>query len=173
MSDRPKSLNALKHGAYSEAVVLPGESVAEFEKLHRDLVDELAPDGPLEDDIVWSIARLVWRKRNLKTYRIAATARKRIAAIQGKLAPVVNWSQLGAFQTQEPSESERAAVEDELRAARKELGKDCVLVGAEEATTGFLLEWLVIEERLDALIDKYLKRLLMVRGVKSMKVLPS
>ena len=63
---------ALKHGAYSATAVLPGESrAAEFEKLHRGLIAELVPSGVLEDDIVMTIARLVWRKQNLATLRIA------------------------------------------------------------------------------------------------------
>jgi hypothetical protein len=48
---------AVKHGAYSATAVLPGESQAEFEKLHRGLVAELIPSGVLEDDIVMTIAR--------------------------------------------------------------------------------------------------------------------
>ena len=40
---------ALKHGAYSATAVLPGESRAAFEKLHRDLIAELTPSGVLED----------------------------------------------------------------------------------------------------------------------------
>ena len=43
---------ALKHGAYSATSVLPGESRAAFEKLHRNLKAEWSPSGALEDDIV-------------------------------------------------------------------------------------------------------------------------
>ena len=68
---------ALKHGAYSATAVLPGESRAEFEKLHRGLIAELVPSGVLEDDIVVAIARLVWRKQNLGTLRIAERAQSR------------------------------------------------------------------------------------------------
>ena len=68
---------ALKHGAYSATAVLPGESQAEFEKLHRGLIAELVPSGVLEDDIVLTIARLVWRKQNLTTLRIAEHAQSR------------------------------------------------------------------------------------------------
>jgi hypothetical protein len=63
---------ALKHGAYSATAVLPGESRAEFEKLHRDLIAELTP---FEDDIVADLERLVWRKR------IAERARNRRSQI--------------------------------------------------------------------------------------------
>ena len=44
---------------------LPGESPADFEKLHKDLISELAPVEALENDIVATIARLLWRKQNL------------------------------------------------------------------------------------------------------------
>ena len=75
---------ALKHGAYSATTVLPGESRAEFEKLHRDLVAEFSPSGALEDDIVMTIARLVWRKQNLATLRIAEHARAHRDAVEQK-----------------------------------------------------------------------------------------
>ena len=60
---------ALKHGAYSATGLLPGESRAAFEKLHRDLIGDLSPNGVLEEDTVASIAGLVWRKQNLATIR--------------------------------------------------------------------------------------------------------
>jgi hypothetical protein len=70
-----KSHPALKHGSYSTTTILPTESVAEFEKLHRNLISELVPNGALADDIVATITRMVWRKRNLPTFRTAEVAR--------------------------------------------------------------------------------------------------
>jgi hypothetical protein len=46
---------------------LPGEDPAAFKKLHANLIKELKPVGPLEEDIVTSVARLLWRKQNLST----------------------------------------------------------------------------------------------------------
>jgi hypothetical protein len=55
-----------------------------------------------------------------------------------------------------------------INEVRKELGKDFRLVEIGDTATGEgLLRDLEIEERLDALIDKCLKRLLFVRGLKS------
>jgi hypothetical protein len=65
---------ALKHGAYAATAVLPGESRAAFEKLHRGLIAEYTPSGVTEDDIVADIARLMWRKQNLGTLRTAEFA---------------------------------------------------------------------------------------------------
>jgi hypothetical protein len=36
---------------------------AEFEKLYKELISDLAPEGPLEHDIVATIAHLLWRKQ--------------------------------------------------------------------------------------------------------------
>jgi hypothetical protein len=68
---------ALKHAGYSATTLLPGEDRAAFEKLHRELIAELAPVGALEEDIVADVARLTWRKRNLATCRIAERAKER------------------------------------------------------------------------------------------------
>ena len=80
-----RSHPALKHGAYSATTLLPGESRAEFEKLHRDLMAELTPSGVLEDDIVTTIAHLVWRKKNLPTLRISECAQNRRKAIVNEI----------------------------------------------------------------------------------------
>ena len=40
MRSRDRTPPALKHGAYSATAILPGESQAEFEKLHRDTIAE-------------------------------------------------------------------------------------------------------------------------------------
>jgi hypothetical protein len=78
---------ALKHAGYAATGILPGENLAEFEKLHRDLIAELGPNGALENDIVATIARLFWRKKNLKTFRIAELARARYAQITDEKVP--------------------------------------------------------------------------------------
>jgi len=78
---------ALKHGGYAATAILPGENRADFEKLHQSLIAELAPVGALEDDIVATVARFVWRKQNLATFRIAELARDRYWAKLPKVLP--------------------------------------------------------------------------------------
>jgi hypothetical protein len=97
---------ALRHGIYAETL-LPGEDVTEFEELRKTLICEFAPEGAFENDIVGTMARLIWRKQNL-------------AAFRGK-----------------------------------------------QPWHACLMSSLALEDRLDGLIDKCLKRLLFVRGVKS------
>jgi hypothetical protein len=54
-------------------VVLPWESKEEFKQLHRELTEELSPQGRMEEDIVFDVARLHWHKyRLLKMLRTAA-----------------------------------------------------------------------------------------------------
>src|SRR6516225_4246140 len=78
---------ALKHGGYSATGLLPGEDPAAFEKLLRDLISDLCPDGPLQEDTVCDIARIVWRKQNRETFRIAKAARARASAIRSEMIP--------------------------------------------------------------------------------------
>jgi hypothetical protein len=161
MVGRVKGIHpALKHGAYSATAVLPGENPAEFEKLHRQLIAELKPSGVFEDDIVATIARLIWRKQNLTTLRIAELARERCSTLQAvKPPPFLDLTK------------RKEAADDE---ARKELGDTYELVEiGESATSDGLTKELDIIERLDAQIDKCLKRLLLVRGLKSISTASS
>jgi hypothetical protein len=156
---------ALKHGAYTATAVLPGENHAAFEKLLRDLIAELTPSGVLEDDVVATMARLVWRKQNLMTLRIAEHAQWRRSAI---------WAQL----LNKASEEDKEKSKEEMRVARdrirKELGDTFELVEIGDAATfDGLTKELDIKERLDAAIARCLKQLLLVRGVKSIAATPA
>jgi hypothetical protein len=64
-----KNQNAVKHGAFAEVVILPGEDVREFEELHQALINEWNPDGPAELDAVWTLTKCLWRKRRLARYQ--------------------------------------------------------------------------------------------------------
>jgi hypothetical protein len=173
MSQIEKIFPALKHGGYAATAILPGEDFEEFRKLHDRLIADFAPNGPLEEDIVATIARLMWRKQNLATYRRAELARDHRNAIKqkkmsqaGLSAPVMDYrlaseaSNEGAWK-----EAERAAEAD----AQKELADSYVLIeiGA-IATLDYFNKELAVEDRLDAMIDRCLKRLLLCRGLRSL-----
>lgn len=172
MRTRGKRIHpALKHGAYTATAVLPGESQAAFDKLHRDLITEFAPSGALEDDIVTTIARLLWRKQNLTTLRIAKLAQRRYSEIRDEKRD----EQIAAYNESlwmseddgPPAESaeEQHAAEDR---ARKDLGSTYKLVEIGKAATfDGLTKELEIKERLDGYIDRCLKKLLFLRGLKS------
>ena len=67
LQDPPR--NALKHGAYSKAILLPWEDAAEFEALHQQLRDEWQPEGPMEEDTVATYLDCLWRKRRVRQKR--------------------------------------------------------------------------------------------------------
>ena len=133
--------NAFKHGAYSATAVLPGEDEDAFRELHQKIISELAPVGALEEDLVGTIARLLWRKQNLAILRIVEFAREHGVELR--------------------AERPFFRMESLLNQTREELGEDYELVEiGETATVDRLLEDLQVEERRDATIDKCLKRLL-------------
>jgi len=81
---------ALKHAGYAATALLPGENPADFEKLHQSLIAELTPNGALENDIVATIARLLWRKQNLSTFRVAELAQNRCAKLTSETPGVAH-----------------------------------------------------------------------------------
>jgi hypothetical protein len=137
------------------------------------LVAEFTPLGPLEEDIVSEIARLTWRKQNLATFRIAELAQKRYEKICSEKVPFIH-----LFPKSDKDVAEQKARQKGYRVAkeqaRQELGDTYELIDiGEPATLDGLMKELAIKDRLDGLISKCLKQLLMVRGVKSLALASS
>lgn len=63
-----KHPNAQKHGAFSMCPTIPGEDPREFQELLSALIDEWQPSGPSDEDAVFSLADLMWRKRRVQRY---------------------------------------------------------------------------------------------------------
>jgi hypothetical protein len=57
--------NALIHGVYSSDIVLPWEKAEDFNELLQGIRLDFMPNGTTEDDIVFEIAVLHWRKRRI------------------------------------------------------------------------------------------------------------
>jgi hypothetical protein len=166
MSVRFKKIHpALKHAGYSATTLLPGEDRTAFEKLHRALIAEFTPVGVLEEDIVADLARLVWRKQNLATFRIAGLADARREQIKDETVPRLEFRIPADIDADEKEEARRAADEQ----ARQELGDIHQLIDiGEPATIEGLMNELDVKERLHGMINRCLKQLLTVRGVKSL-----
>jgi hypothetical protein len=62
---RRSGQNAVKHGIFSKAVVLPNESAADFDRLLAGYRDSLQPLGAFEEDLVEKLAAIQWRLRRL------------------------------------------------------------------------------------------------------------
>jgi hypothetical protein len=59
------SKNALKHGIFSNAMLLKSESRVEYDSLLSGLGESLEPEGTLERSLVEKLAVLIWRYRRL------------------------------------------------------------------------------------------------------------
>jgi hypothetical protein len=81
MRKKDRSKNALKHGAFSRELILPGESRKEYALLLTGLEAEYSPSGPSEICLVHHLASLLWRERRLQVYR-QAKLEKRVRTIE-------------------------------------------------------------------------------------------
>lgn len=77
MSKKPRSLNALKHGAYSNLGLLPGEDPVGYIEHVRQVWLECQPWGPTEEGVATDIANVSWRKKNLRVYQLYAQLTKK------------------------------------------------------------------------------------------------
>ena len=76
-SDRSK--NAMKHGAFSRELILPGESRKEYQVLLAALEMEWTPQGPAEIELVRRLASLYWRQRRLEVHEQSKMQKRREA----------------------------------------------------------------------------------------------
>ena len=157
MGKRSKSLpSAFRHGAYSGTTILPGEDPNDFDELHSRLAAEFAPAGPLEEDIVTSMARLVWRRQNLSTYKLAALAKNRSLKIRAKYGPRFdpNVNPLRGFEREDLRTADQMSAEEKAaeREVRTELGDAMALVEmGDGATIEGLFADLSVIDRLDSI----------------------
>ena len=63
-------MNAMKHGLLAADLVVRDEDPVEFARVLESLVDELQPQGSLEEQLVERVAVCMWRLRRL--YRVEA-----------------------------------------------------------------------------------------------------
>jgi hypothetical protein len=142
----------------------------------RDLIADLHAEGPAESNIVETIARLIWRKQNLETLRIAESARKRSSAIWSRMVPDTSPPEFYLNPgTADPNwvRPDPAVVEAARKAAvaqaQEELGDQYIFVEmGDTVTLEQTFKDFEAEERFDAMIEKNFKRLLFVKGLKSL-----
>ncbi len=164
---------ALKHGVYSSLGVLPGEDPAEFEIFVKEIRSEYAPTGRSEEDLVDILARLMWRRLHLSTFKVAERARAISASIDRQFFPVEELPMLMANFSHEANFSNEDVADGRKRSRQKvraKLGSAIELIDAGSAlTTAFLIDELALVERMDGIINRYIKQLLMIRGAKALQ----
>ncbi len=66
------SMNAVKHGLTSKAVVLTNESQTKFDELHQAYIQEFQPQSRTERDLVDDMAASRWRLERVRILQTAA-----------------------------------------------------------------------------------------------------
>jgi hypothetical protein len=177
MSVRKKNqlAGALKHGAYSNITLLPGEDPIAFQKLYDDLVVEFTLQGPAEEDLGRTMAHILWRKQNVTIYNVAKKVNRRYSQILEKSQPpYFPLLGLDRHPDERTPEEIRAATEAAEKEAREELGESMVFVEiGEDITTQHMFEEFSVLDRLDSYFERCVKRLLLMRGAKSVSSLAS
>lgn len=65
------SLNAVRHGALSRALIIPGvERQEDFDALHQGLIDDFEPQGEFEFNLVELMTTSLWRLRRIGRYEV-------------------------------------------------------------------------------------------------------
>jgi hypothetical protein len=156
--------NALKHGAYREILILPGENPAAFEELKQTLFAEHNVSGRSEETTMTSIAKAIWQLQRLGLYEHVQHLRVRgldSANRKGSITEVLNAfrAKYGMPLTDVPTVPDQPAekTNDELLL---ELGK---LV-----TLDHLDKELDVENKLQARIDRLFKRFYQIKAMKSL-----
>lgn len=67
--------NSIKTGAYSSVVIIPGESQEGFQSLYEEFLTSLAPQGAVEQSMVYALAAITWKKIRLDGLEQSAQAR--------------------------------------------------------------------------------------------------
>src|SRR6266705_2033432 len=70
------SLNALTHGISSTRLVVSGERSTDWDTYRREVVDALAPVGPVETALAERVASAFWRLRRVTAYEEVTLAER-------------------------------------------------------------------------------------------------
>jgi hypothetical protein len=205
---KKENKNALKHGVFADAIIMPGEDPEEFEEHHNSLKIEWNPDGPTEDDCVFSLTNYLWRKRRIARYfkrKIALSVKvdkqfhnyeantiEMLAEFRDFInsdarGPITeqdltvkfgkSWAEY--FLTYVPRRNYQndndwlaAIVRTIDRYIEKIFSNDFNVPTIHDFLSDetFMERELAIEERLDAMIDKTLKRLAQTKALKTMGI---
>lgn len=122
------SRNAIKSGAYSKLIILPGEDESEFAKLEQQFIDDFAPQDIAEQAMVHELAVLTWKKIRLEQLEHRTIIAQFNAPPKGfelqnaqlinKINVQIYWAQLHAFK-----ESDLALYQESLEHARTLAGQ--------------------------------------------------
>ncbi len=76
-NETTKKVGFIVHGLYAKDFLLPWDDRAEFAKLHAELKKEFFPSGASEEECVFELTLLHWKKHTLLRLQTATVARDR------------------------------------------------------------------------------------------------
>lgn len=155
VKDNLQKPSALKHGAFSKILFLPGEDPAEFDQLLDELNSEFQPTGRAEEEIIEELARAKWVARRQPLFQhvtILQMKKKRensyeYVRVDGKLCKK-------RVDPPKPAET--------VDEALLELG--------EIVTLDYVAKELDVDAKLQAKIDRLLRRFWQIRVEKQLRI---
>jgi hypothetical protein len=156
--------HALKHGAFSEILILPGEDPQDFENLKNGLFAEYKPSGISEERVMMAIARALWQERRLVLFQQVQHAHVRKSSPDDGgyvLAKAIHDYRVMAGLTSEPfvPPANRAkTAEQRATEALLEFGHLLTLDQFEKE--------LDVESKLQSKIDRLFKRFFQMKAMK-------
>ena len=162
------AFNALKHGAFSEVLILPGEDPAAFEELKQRLFVEYNVSGCSEESTMTSIAKTMWQLQRLRVYEHVQFLRA-----QGSNPTSANgWkfdNPIRKFMAErgmsDPDDSSANAPTEEAPPKEKTTDERLLELG-DFVSLGHLDKELEVENKLMAKLDRLLKRFFQIKAMK-------
>ena len=124
ITDNKSSRNALKHAVYSTDIVLSWESKSEFEALLQALREDYNPQGASEEEAVFDLASLHWKKRRLNigsklAFHRQSGSEKLTEASKGGWEGVAEHLSKSAAHSDQLTDGVRAMAKDQATATRQ------------------------------------------------------
>lgn len=108
--------NAIRHGIFSDKLVLPHESEEEFQDFHAELVENLKPIGVIELSLIVTITDILWKQRRL---RLAEASNLRIQTLPTNIVKGVSDIYYG-------DDTPSSLKEYDLEPTHREYAKQCM-----------------------------------------------
>ncbi len=161
--------NALKHGAFSEVLILLGEDPAAFEKLKQRLFAEYNVSGCSEESTMTSIAKTIWQLGRLGIYEHVQFLRAQGSSspYPGGLKNPISDSISKFLAAKGLTDTSAKAPAEEVPPKEKTTDERLLELG-DFVSLGHLDKELDVENKLMAKLDRLLKRFFHIKAMKPM-----
>ena len=161
------AFNALRHGAFSEVLILPGEDPAAFEELKQRLFVEYNVSGCSEESTMTSIAKTMWQLGRLGLYEHVQFLRARGSSSPYpgglKFHPVAKFMAAKGLSFSKDSSADAPIEEAPLK---EKTTDERLLELGDFVSLGHLDKELEVENKLMAKLDRLLKRFFQIKAMK-------